>query len=437
MQTSPRRRLRFNTGRSLAQHTTSASSHQSSGAASAGQGSAHQGTSAAGQPVFNTATQEELVDETPEDNPAMHHDGDETSSSHGASLPTAPLSESESASSEEAAVPRRLATSVPAARPQPAAGLPEPLYPSGHPSSSTSVHVAPAAAPSAAAQIVAASSPARLAAATVHETQPANQLPLELPLFASHSASARGPPAAIGSIQAQPGASGAISTEAAEPTAQPSPEPLAAQGTHTAVPAAGAFVTDPLADAQMSSPDEPPSSPASLRKAVEFVNERLQRKSDMRLITPEQLTGLDDTLCGIADLLKLPKCYIRDLLMDPDGGGLSLKQALFMQAYSLRHPMHASKATSPTDASLPASSSDSLSTAVAYVNLKLKQGPITSEQVERLERSLGGIDDLLDLEKGDIEHVLTEELFGGLSDMQALSLQVHIIKLKKTRVMMH
>ena len=85
---------------------------------------------------------------------------------------------------------------------------------------------------------------------------------------------------------------------------------------------------------------------------VGFVNKRLQRKSDMRLTTPEQLTGLDATLCGIGDLLKLAKGDIRDLLMDL--GGLSLKQAQFMQAYILRQPMYASKAISSSDALLSA-----------------------------------------------------------------------------------
>ena len=37
--------------------------------------------------------------------------------------------------------------------------------------------------------------------------------------------------------------------------------------------------------------------------------------------------------------------------------------------------------------------------------------------------SLGRVDDLMNLAKGDIEHVLTEELFGiRLSHMQALAL---------------
>ncbi|KAL3137202.1 hypothetical protein ABBQ32_006761 [Trebouxia sp. C0010 RCD-2024] len=441
MQTRSDRRLHTKTDRTLAQRTTSASSHQTSGAASADRDSAQQGTRATGQPVFTTVVQEELADGISEDNQEMDHHGGEASSD--SSLPTAQLSDFESTSSEEVTARSGLAPLVPAAGPQPAARLPAPLHPSAHPTSGTSGHVTPA--PAAAAQIQwAASTPTTLAAATAPETQPATAAlhsppMLPLPSAMSHPASARHPPAAAGSVQAQPGASGASSTEAAEPAAQPPAAPLAVQGTDTPVPVTGAFVPEPLADTQMllaDEPEEPASTPVTFRKAVEVVNEKLQGWSDMRLISPEQLKGLDDTL-EITVLLELPKGDIRDLLMNPCSGGLSLKQALFMQAYILRQSVHVAGAVLSLDASLSAgtsSSSTSLSTVVAGVNNGLNN-LITPGQVKRLEGSLSGIEDLLNLAKGDIRDVLTEELFGGLSLMQGTSMQMSILRIKAAKLM--
>ncbi|KAL3137197.1 hypothetical protein ABBQ32_006756 [Trebouxia sp. C0010 RCD-2024] len=419
-QIAPTRHLRARSGRSSPRDAASASSRQTSSS-----GAAERNACAAMPPTPMAASQasEELVDETPEDNQGVKHHGSETSP--GSSLATAPLSDSESASSEEATACRKLAIVVSPARLQPAARLPAPLYMPGHPFSGSYAHTTAAAA----AQMKwAASTPARLAPATVPRTHPAyaaRQLPSVLSLSASmsHPASARRLPAAAGSVQAQPGASGASSTEAAEP--------LAVQNSGTLVPATTAFETEPLANAQMSSPDEPSASPVTFRKAVQAVNERLQKKSDMRLITPEKLKGLDDTL-EISVLLEVSKGDSRDLLMN--GGGLSLKQALYMQAEILRQSVHVLGAVLSLEAPLSAgtgSSSSTLSTVVADVNEGLKNNLIKPQQVEGLERSLNGIEDLLNLAKGDIKDVLTEELFGGkLSPMQAASMQMRILRIK-------
>ncbi len=80
----------------------------------------------------------------------------------------------------------------------------------------------------------------------------------------------------------------------------------------------------------------PSASQLTLRQAVATVNDRLHNKSDLNLISAQQVNDLGASLSGLSDLLSLEKGDIKDVLMDKSFGGvLTLKQALFMQAYIL------------------------------------------------------------------------------------------------------
>lgn len=150
---------------------------------------------------------------------------------------------------------------------------------------------------------------AAAAAPTVHRTQPASALCKPAPTAAA---------ATLVTASARQGGT---------TVSQDAPQDAAAKASATGAAAA------PLSAASLPASAAASSSPASLSEAV---NLRLMEVSDSRIITPQQVKGLEGSLSGISDLWELDKGDIKDVLRHKSIWiELTPKQALFMQSYIL------------------------------------------------------------------------------------------------------
>lgn len=351
-------------GRGLRSTAVSASSGQNSDVAAAE--CTESGIADPSCKPHSPASREAAADPQQEYSEISQHDN----TAHSTSLDTDPLSDSEDESSDADAKASRCLASSPVA-PKAAARVPSLMVSPDHFSSSTSILVSAGkqrgVAPTAAAQ--AATAPPVVAEATsrpsdantalpsatkappqLAEAMPAtNIVPREPPAPAlvqqrQQAAVVRlnsaGPmvsqAAVLESKEVLAGAgarvSGEMSCVAASVPGQPQRQPAA---TPAAAATAAARVMVPQSSASTSAAAQSPCH-VSLSEAAAVTNQRLQTNSDFNCITEKQVQGLESSLSGMSDLLRLDKGDIRDILTDKTfGGGLTVKQALYMQAYIL------------------------------------------------------------------------------------------------------